>query len=55
MPWWVLNALTEDDARAMHDYVTSLELIESKVPDYVAPDVEPKTPYVQFPAPPPGE
>ena len=55
MPWWVLSALTEDDARAMHAYVTSLELIESEVPDYVPPDMEPKTPYVQFPAPPPGE
>lgn len=55
MPWWVLNALTEEDARALYAYVTSLEVIANEVPDYVSPDVEPKPPYVQFPAPPPGE
>ena len=55
MPWWVLNEMTEDDARALYSYVTSLEVIPSEVPNYVPPDVEPEPPYVQFPAPPPGQ
>jgi mono/diheme cytochrome c family protein len=55
MPWWSVNALTEDDARAMYAYVISLGEAHGEVPDYVPPGVEPKTPYVQCPAPPPAE
>ena len=52
MPWWTLNAMTEDDLRAVYRYARSLPLIESTVPNYVPPGETPPTPVIQWPAPP---
>ena len=52
MPWWVLNAMTESDLRAIYKYVNGLGVIEKDVPSYVPPEEEPKTPYIQWPLPP---
>ncbi len=52
MPWWSLNAMTEEDLRAIYKYIKSLGIVENSVPSYVPPGVEPKTPYIQWPIPP---
>ncbi len=52
MPWWALNAMTEDDLRALYRYIKSLGPVDYEVPAYVPPGQEPSTPYVQWPAPP---
>ena len=52
MPWWALNAMTEDDLRAVYRYTRSLGSSDSKVPAYLPPAEEPKTPYIQWPSPP---
>ncbi len=52
MPWWALNAMTEEDLRALYRYIKSLGPFEFEVPAYVPPGDEPSTPYVQWPAPP---
>jgi mono/diheme cytochrome c family protein len=49
MPWWILNAMTESDLRAIYKYVNSLGIIKKDVPSYVPPGEEPKTPYIQWP------
>lgn len=49
MPWWIVNAMTEDDSRAVYKYVTSLQLVVNYVPTYVPPSDMPKMPYVQWP------
>ncbi len=53
MPWWALNAMTQDDLRAMYRYIKSLGYIKKEVPAYVPPPGIPETPYIQWPAPPP--
>lgn len=52
MPWWTLNKMTEKDLRAMYKYIKSLGIVNSSVPTYVPPGIEPKTPYIQWPLPP---
>ena len=52
MPWWALNAMTEKDLRAIYKYIKSLGVVNSSVPSYVPPGLEPKTPYIQWPLPP---
>lgn len=49
MPWWIVNAMTEDDSRAVYKYVRSLELVVNDVPAYVPPSEVPITSYVQWP------
>jgi hypothetical protein len=52
MPWFTLRDMTEQDLRAIYKYVNALGPAGEAAPIYVPPGHEPKTPYVQFPAPP---
>jgi mono/diheme cytochrome c family protein len=52
MPWFTLRDMTEPDLRAIYKYVNALGPAGEPAPSYVPPGHEPKTPYVQFPAPP---
>ncbi len=52
MPWWALNAMTENDLVAIYRYVRSLGAVKNPVPAYVPPEKEPVTPYIQWPLPP---
>ena len=52
MPWFALQDMTEQDLRAIYQYVTALGPAGEPAPAYVPPNKEPKGPYVQFPAPP---
>jgi mono/diheme cytochrome c family protein len=51
MPWFVLHDMTEQDLRAIYKYVNALGPAGEPAPMFVPPGREPKTPYVQFPAP----
>ncbi len=52
MPFWALNAMTEEDLSALYAFVKSLGPASNAVPAYVPPGEEPKTPYIQWPMPP---
>lgn len=52
MPWFTLNHLKEDDARAMYRYITSLAPGGKPAPAYLPPDREPPPPFALFPSPP---
>lgn len=52
MPWWILNTMTEDDLRAVYQYVKSLGSVKNTVPSFVPPEEEPNPPYIQWPQPP---
>jgi mono/diheme cytochrome c family protein len=52
MPWFNVQAMSEVDLRAFYKFVRSLGPAGKPAPAYLAPGVEPKTPFVQFPAPP---
>lgn len=52
MPWFALNDMTEQDLKAIYHYVRTLGPAGEPAPIYLAPNQEPKGPYVQFPAPP---
>jgi len=52
MPWWALNAMTEQDLSEIYKYIKSLGVIDNSVPTYVPPGIEPETPYIQWPFPP---
>lgn len=50
MPWFNLNEFSEDDLRAMYQYITGLEPVGEPAPAYLPPDQEPPPPYVQWPS-----
>ena len=50
MPFFSLNAMTEGDVRAIYKYIRWLGPAGVPAPNFVPPDKEPPTPYVQFPA-----
>jgi hypothetical protein len=52
MPWWSMKETTEQDLRAMYQYVKSLGLAGQPAHPYLTPDKEPKQPYIQAPLPP---
>lgn len=52
MPWFNLNAMVEEDLRAIYQFTRSLGDPGDPAPDYVPPDEEPETPYALFPSPP---
>lgn len=52
MPWLAVNAMSDDDLRAVYKYIRSLGPKGEKAPDYLPPGAEPKGPVVTFPAPP---
>jgi mono/diheme cytochrome c family protein len=49
MPWFAIQAMTDDDLRAIYRYVRSLGAAGKPAPEYVPPLVTPRGPYVQFP------
>jgi len=49
MPWFAIQAMTDDDLRALYRYVRSLGPAGKPAPSYVMPLVTPRGPYVQFP------
>jgi mono/diheme cytochrome c family protein len=52
MPWFNVRDMSDGDVRAIYRYLKALGPAGAPVPDYVAPDKDPKPPFVQFPAPP---
>jgi mono/diheme cytochrome c family protein len=53
MPWFNLNAMSEDDLRAIYHFTKSLGEPGKPAPAALAPGVQPNPPYALFPAPPP--
>ena len=51
MPWFALNQMTDEDLRALYQFIKYLGPAGKPVPAYVPPDQEPKPPYVSFPGP----
>jgi len=54
MPWYNLNAMKEQDLRAVYQYIRSLGDPGQPAPAYVPPDREPAPPFATFPPPPPA-
>jgi mono/diheme cytochrome c family protein len=52
MPWFNLNAMHDDDLRALYQFIRYLGPGGEPAPAYVPPDREPATPYASFPPPP---
>ena len=52
MPWFNVNQWTESDLRAFYQYVRHLGPMGKPAPAYLPSSVEPKPPFVQWPAPP---
>ena len=52
MPWFNLNQWTDADLRAFYRYLRHLGAAGRPVPAALAPDQEPRTPVVLWPAPP---
>ncbi len=52
MPWFNLNAMNEQDLRAIYQFIVSLGDPGAPAPAYVPPGEEPSTPYAMFPSPP---
>jgi mono/diheme cytochrome c family protein len=50
MPWFNVQAMTDEDLRAFYHFVRSLGPAGEMAPAYVPPGGEPKTPVVVFPA-----
>src|SRR5262249_59224006 len=48
MPWFNLNRMSSQDLRAFYAFVKSLGPAGRPAPASVAPDTEPKTPYIVF-------
>jgi mono/diheme cytochrome c family protein len=55
MPWPSLHAMTDEDLRAVHAYISSLEVKGDVMPPPVPPSQEPKTPYLNLKPVMPGE
>ncbi|MCK5486910.1 MAG: hypothetical protein KAI86_11895 [Desulfobacterales bacterium] len=53
MPWFNLNAMSDNDLRALYVFIKSLGKPGDPSPTYLPPEVEPPMPYAQFPSPPP--
>jgi mono/diheme cytochrome c family protein len=49
MPWFNLNAMTEQDLRALYQFIHSLGEPGQPAPAYVPPGEEPATAYATFP------
>jgi mono/diheme cytochrome c family protein len=55
MPWYNLNAMHDDDLRALYYFVRSLGNPGEPAPAWLPPGEEPHTPYASFPTPPPAK
>jgi mono/diheme cytochrome c family protein len=49
MPWFAVQAMSDEDLRALYRYVRSLGAAGKPAPSYVPPLITPRGPYVQFP------
>ena len=49
MPWWSLRDTTDDDLRAMYQYIRSLTPAGPPAPSFLPPDQVPPRPYQQLP------
>ena len=52
MPWFNVNAMSEPDLRAMYRFIRNLGPVGAPALPYLPPEKEPKSPYIQWPAPP---
>ena len=52
MPWFNLNAMTEEDLAAMYQFIRYLGPAGTPAPSYVPPGQEPGGPHAIFPPPP---
>ncbi|MGD8483281.1 MAG: hypothetical protein PVJ63_10475 [Thioalkalispiraceae bacterium] len=52
MPWFNLNAMSEQDLRAIYYFTKSLGAAGEPAPDYVPVGQQPSPPFAVFPAPP---
>lgn len=48
MPFFVLNEMKENDLLSIYRFINSLGGHDQKIPDGLAPGVQPKTPYINF-------
>jgi hypothetical protein len=55
MSWFALNAMKNEDLRAIYKFIRYLGPGGKPAPSYVPPDKEPVPPYAQFPSPPPSK
>ena len=55
MPWFNVRDMTARDVVAIYRYLKWMGPAGQAAPSYVTPDRTPSGPFVQFPAPPPGE
>lgn len=51
MPWFNLNAMKDDDLRAIYQFIRQLGPGGQAAPEYVPPDQEPAPPFALFPSP----
>ncbi len=54
MPYWAVNAMSDDDLDALYAFVKSLGPAGKPAPAALPPGVEAQGPVVRFPAPPPS-
>jgi mono/diheme cytochrome c family protein len=54
MPWYNLNAMNDDDLRALYHFIRSLGAPGEPAPAFVPPGEKPATPYAVFPSPTPA-
>jgi len=52
MPWFNLNAMNDEDLKAIYQFIRFLGPGGEPAPAYVPPDQEPTTPFALFPSPP---
>jgi len=52
MPWWALNNMSDEELKAVYQYIRGLGEKSSKVPAFLPPNKKPKPPFIQWPAPP---
>ncbi len=48
MPWMNVNKMSERDARAIYEYIKSLDVKGDYAPEALRPGEEPKTPYISL-------
>ena len=53
MPYWAVNAMSDDDLEALHAFMQSLGPAGEQAPAALPPGVVAGGPVVRFPAPPP--
>lgn len=48
MPWWILNAMTENDLKSMHRFLKSLGPAGEAEPAFIPAGQKPRTPVIEF-------